>query len=172
MLERDLEIAMFAWSERRCLRSEHSAGFPQNDLPELIGKFHGELDIGEREIAGVREAASKRGDFLIQEILGAAQWELLDLNVGRVGLFGRTKRKMRFARARTGTALRARPHQYGEGDGDRGGAHPRNPGASGFLLWLIGSFDLQSVRHGFKDDAGLKERGRQACVQDTGARNA
>ena len=164
MFERDLELAVFARSKRRCLRSEHGARFAENDLPELVGEFHGELDVGEREIAGICQAPGECGDLLLQKIFRAAESQVLNLKVRRVGLFGRTEGKMRFACARGGMALRARPHQYAEGDGDRGGAHPGNPGASGFWLRLIGSFDVQTVSHSLKDDAGLKVGGRQACA--------
>ena len=45
VLEGDFEVASFAGSKRRRLRSEHGARFAQNDLAELVRKFDGELDV-------------------------------------------------------------------------------------------------------------------------------
>jgi hypothetical protein len=65
VLEGNFEVTAFAGSKRRRLSREYRARFAQNDLAELVREFDGELDVGEREIPRICEAAGKRGDFLI-----------------------------------------------------------------------------------------------------------
>ena len=99
VFEGEFKVTAFARSKRRCLRREHGAGFAQNDLAKFVGEFNSELDVREREITRIREATPKSGDFLIQKIFGASESQVFNLKLWCVGLFGGSKRKMRFARA-------------------------------------------------------------------------
>lgn len=94
MLERDFKIAALARNKRRRLRRKYGAGFAQNDLAKLIGKFNGDLDVGERQVPRIHKATRKSGDLLIQKVFGAAEGQVFNLKFRRVGLLGGPEGKM------------------------------------------------------------------------------
>jgi len=79
VFEGEFKVTAFARSKRRCLRREHGAGFSQNYLAKFVGELDSELNVGEREITRICEAAFECGDLLIQKILGAAESEIFNL---------------------------------------------------------------------------------------------
>ena len=79
MFKGNFEATVFAWNKRVWLSRKNGTGFSQNDLAKFVGEFDGELDVGERQVARVREAAGKRSDFLIQKIFSAAESQVFDL---------------------------------------------------------------------------------------------
>src|SRR5580704_9346333 len=99
VLEGEFKVAAFPGNKRRSLRRENSARLAQNDLAKLIGEFDSELDICEREIALIRNAAGDRGDFLIQKILGTAERHIFNFKFRGVSLLNGSKGKMRLASA-------------------------------------------------------------------------
>lgn len=146
MLERDFKGPAFSGSERRPSCCEPDARFAQHHLRKLIGEFHGELDVFEGAFACIDQFSVKRSHFLMQEVLGAAEREIFNLDFWGVGLFDRTKREMHFPGPGRRAILHAGPDVNRQGDGHRSRSHPRNPGAA--ALRLPGRFYLWSLMHG------------------------
>lgn len=78
MLEGNLEIAALAGRQRNRLRGKEDAGLAQNDLIHLIGKFHGDFDVGDGRTSRIRDPAVEDGHFLVEKVFRAARHEIFD----------------------------------------------------------------------------------------------
>src|SRR5438045_9336703 len=80
MLERNLQRATLAGSQRSCRGAEYGTCFAEGDLVHLIDEGHGYFKLAEGAIAGIHSLTVEDGDLLIQKIFGAAQSPSLEMN--------------------------------------------------------------------------------------------
>ena len=111
VLEGNVERAAFTRSERRVAGIHHLARFAKGDLVHLVEKLDGDFDGADGALAAIYKLAGKGGDFLVQEILRAAEGQVLNTDLRSIGALLGAEWRMNFRRSASRRRLPARPQE-------------------------------------------------------------
>ena len=93
MFEGDFERSMLSGSQSGSANSKDRMGFAQGDLIRIVKELDGHFQSGQRASARVDCVGGKRGYFLMNEILRAAQSNVFDPDIRGVTSFRGANRR-------------------------------------------------------------------------------